>query len=97
MTRIGDTFAGRVAASLLKAVGLPELITDSDEAISRSRWHWPRDAPRLAALRQKLTHNRLTQPLFDTRLFARHIEAGYTAMWQRHQAWLPPDHIIVPA
>jgi predicted O-linked N-acetylglucosamine transferase (SPINDLY family) len=96
ITRPGETFASRVAASLLKAVGLPELITDSAEAYVALALERACDAPRLAALRQRLGDNRLTRPLFDTRLFARHIEAGYTAMWQRHLAGLPPDHIVVP-
>jgi protein O-GlcNAc transferase len=96
VTRQGETFASRVAASLLKAVGLSELITTSAEAYLALALELANDAPRLAALRQQLADNRLTQPLFDTRLFTRHIEAGYTAMWQRHQAGLPPDHITVP-
>jgi len=96
ITRQGETFASRVAASLLKAVGLPELITASADAYLALALELANDAPRLAALHQKLADNRLVQPLFDTRLFARHIEAGYTAMWQRYQAGLPPDHITVP-
>lgn len=97
ITRRGETFASRVAASLLKAVGLPELVTDSAEAYLALAMELAKDAPRLAALREKLATNQLSQPLFDTRLFARHIEAGYIAMWQRHQAGLSPDHIVVPA
>jgi predicted O-linked N-acetylglucosamine transferase (SPINDLY family) len=50
----------------------------------------------LASIRQKLSDNRLTTPLFDTTLFTKHIEAAYTAMYERHQAGLPPDHIHVP-
>ena len=49
-----------------------------------------------AALRSRLATNRLTTPLFDSRSFVRHLEAGYEAMWQRAVAGLPPDHIDVP-
>jgi predicted O-linked N-acetylglucosamine transferase (SPINDLY family) len=96
LTRLGETFAGRVAASLLKAVGLPELVTDSPEAYEALALELATDQQKLAALRQRLAANRLTQPLFDTALFARHIEAAYTAMWERHQAGLRPEHIVVP-
>jgi predicted O-linked N-acetylglucosamine transferase (SPINDLY family) len=94
LTCLGETFAGRVAASLLKAVGLPELITDTPQAYEALALELASNAPKLAALRQRLAANRPTQPLFDTALFTRHIEAAYTAMWQRHQAGLPPEHIV---
>jgi predicted O-linked N-acetylglucosamine transferase (SPINDLY family) len=97
VTQIGATFASRVAASLLRAVGIPELVTDSDAAYLALAQDLATDAPRLTALREKLAANRLKQPLFDTRLFARHIETGYAAMWQRHLDGLKPDHIAVDA
>ncbi len=97
ITRQGETFASRVAASLLMAVGLPELIAKSADGYLALALELANDASRLAALRRQLADNRLTQPLFDTRLFARYIEAGYAAIWQRHQAGLPPDHIVVAA
>jgi predicted O-linked N-acetylglucosamine transferase (SPINDLY family) len=52
---------------------------------------------RLAAVRAKVAQNRISHPLFDTPLFARHLESAYAAMWERHCAGLPPDHIFVPA
>jgi predicted O-linked N-acetylglucosamine transferase (SPINDLY family) len=96
VTRPGKTCASRVAASVLKAVGLPELITESAEAYEALALELATNAPKLSALRQRLAENRLTCPLFDTALFTRHIEAAYEAMWHRHQAGLPPDHIVVP-
>ena len=50
----------------------------------------------LAAIKHKLAENRLTTPLFDTKLFTKHIEAAYTMMYERYHAGLPPDHIVVP-
>jgi predicted O-linked N-acetylglucosamine transferase (SPINDLY family) len=47
-------------------------------------------------MRSRLAANRLTTPLFDSRLFVRHLEAAYEAMWQCAVAGLPPDHIDVP-
>jgi predicted O-linked N-acetylglucosamine transferase (SPINDLY family) len=96
LTLIGGTFAGRVAASLLSAIGLPELITSSGEAYEALAIELGGDPDRLARLKRKLARHRLTRPLFDTEHFARHIEAAYAAMYDRYQAGLPPDHIEVP-
>lgn len=95
LTCRGETFAGRVAASLLQAVGLPELITAHRDRFEALAVELANDARRLAAIRQKLADNRLTTPLFDARLFARHIEAAYTLIDERHQAGLPAEHIFV--
>jgi len=95
LTRLGQTFPGRVAASLLRAVGLPELVTHTPEAYESMALELATNPPKLATLRQRLATNRLTCPLFDTALFTRHIEAAYTAMWQRHNAGLPPEHILL--
>jgi predicted O-linked N-acetylglucosamine transferase (SPINDLY family) len=95
LTRIGETFASRVAASLLRAVGLPELVTESAAAYEALSLELATDPPRLAALRRQLAVNRPTAPLFDTELFTRHIEAAYTLMWQRHLTGLPPEQLVV--
>jgi protein O-GlcNAc transferase len=95
VTRLGETFAGRVAASLLNAIGLPELVTTNSAAYEQMAVDLATHPEKLAAIRRKLAGNRLTAPLFDTRLFTRHIEAAYTVMYRRHQAGLPPDHIVV--
>jgi predicted O-linked N-acetylglucosamine transferase (SPINDLY family) len=95
LTQLGGTYAGRMAASLLKAVGLPELITVSAEGYESLALELALDAPRLAALRQRLATSSLTSPLFDTDLFTRHIEAAYTAMWNRQDSGLAPEHIVV--
>ena len=96
LTRIGETFAGRVAASLLNAIGLTELITSTPQAYEALAIELAANPEKLAAIKRKLATNRLTTPLFDTQLFTRHIEAAYTAMYERYQADLPPDHIYVP-
>ncbi len=95
LTRAGQTFAGRVAASLLSAVRLPELITFSVPAYEAMAIDLGRRPERLARLKQELARRRLTAPLFDTVRFARNMEAAYAAMYDRHQAGLPPDHINV--
>jgi protein O-GlcNAc transferase len=95
LTCLGGTFAGRVAASLLRAVDLPELITETPEAYERFAVELAANPARLAEIRLRLADNRLASPLFDTRLFTRHIEAVYTAVHERHLADLPPTHVQV--
>lgn len=97
VTKAGDGFAARVAASLLHAVGLPELVTDNVEAYERLALDLARDPDRLAAIKATLDRNRLGSPLFDTGLFTRTLEHGYELAFARHRQGLPPDHIIVPA
>jgi predicted O-linked N-acetylglucosamine transferase (SPINDLY family) len=82
LTQRGTAFPGRVAASLLRAAGLPELITESAEAFERQAVALATDATSLAAIKQRLTRS---VPLFDTDLFRRRIESAYDTMWRR---WL---------
>jgi predicted O-linked N-acetylglucosamine transferase (SPINDLY family) len=97
LTRPGEAFAGRVAASLLGAVGAPELIVSTQEQYEERAVELASQPQRLEAIRAKLTANRLAAPLFDTPRFARHIEAAYRMIYERSQAGLPPQHIEVPA
>ena len=96
LTQIGETFAGRVAASLLNAMHLPELITTARDAYEALAVELATNPAKLASIKRKLTDHRLTTPLFDTELFTKHIEAAYTTMYERYHADLPPDHIYVP-
>ena len=95
LTCMGEAFASRVAASLLNAIDLPELITSTQEEYEALAVELATNPPRLAQIKQELAQNRLTTPLFDTPLFTKHIEAAYTAMYERYHADLPPDHIYV--
>jgi protein O-GlcNAc transferase len=97
LTCLGSTFAGRVAASLLQAAGLGELITkslDDYEALALKLAHEP---ALLASLKAKLVGNRGTCPLFDTERFTRHIEAAYVGMWQAQRHGRPPASFAVEA
>ena len=97
VTCAGQTFASRVAASLLNAVGLPDLTTASLPAYEALALRLARDGDRLAALRRQLAGNRTTFPLFDTARFTRHIEAAYLAMWERAQRGEAPQDLSIPA
>jgi predicted O-linked N-acetylglucosamine transferase (SPINDLY family) len=96
LTQIGETFAGRVAASLLNAIGLPELIMRTQAAYEKAAIELATNPGILAELRGKLARNRLTTPLFDAKLYTRHLESAYKTMYERYQAGLLPDHIYVP-
>jgi predicted O-linked N-acetylglucosamine transferase (SPINDLY family) len=95
LTLPNETFAGRVAASLLRAIGLPELIAVTPADYENLAIELALDPERLRDLRERLDRNRLTTPLFDTAAFTHHLEAAYTAMFARLQSNLPPDHIQV--
>jgi protein O-GlcNAc transferase len=81
LTCKGTTFAGRAAASLLHAIGLPELATDNLEEYEALALRLAIEPSQLRAIRGKLEANRLSHPLFDTDRFRRHIEAAYRTMW----------------
>jgi len=82
LTRKGEAFAGRVAASLLHAVGIPELITSNIEDYQALALKLAREPELLAGIKAKLAARRNTYPLFDTVRFTRHVEAAYTTMWE---------------
>ncbi len=95
LTCLGDTFAGRVAGSLLTAIGLPELITRTQSQYEDMAVALALDRGRLAGIKQRLAQNRHTQPLFDTPRFTRHLEAAYTQIYERYLAGLRPHHLYV--
>lgn len=95
LTCPGHTFAGRVAASLLAAIELPELIVPDLQAYENYAVALARDSVQYRALRDKLALKRTTAPLFDTLATTRAIERAYEAMMARFRAGLAPDHIRV--
>jgi predicted O-linked N-acetylglucosamine transferase (SPINDLY family) len=95
LTCQGEAFASRMASSLLMAVGLPELITRTQEDYERLAIDLATDPEQLKAIKEKLRRNRLSSLLFDTKLFTRNIEGAYTKMVERYRSGLPPDHIYV--
>jgi protein O-GlcNAc transferase len=97
LTRPGEMFASRVAASLLTAVGLPDLITASEEEYERRAIALASDAPALAALRARLAANRRSTPLFDTDAHVRHLESAFETMWATHLRGERPQSFLVAA
>jgi predicted O-linked N-acetylglucosamine transferase (SPINDLY family) len=95
LTRQGESFASRVAASLLRVAGLPELITNDAGAYERKALELASDRTGLGALRARLAANRERCVLFDTARFTRNLEAAYSQMWQRSQRGEPPASFAV--
>ncbi|MDR2219440.1 MAG: tetratricopeptide repeat protein [Methylobacillus sp.] len=90
LTMLGATFTSRVAASLLQAAGLPELVTHSYEEYESVAIQLAANSARLTALRERLITGRSHAPLFDTPRFTCNLETAYRQMWQRHEQNLPP-------
>jgi protein O-GlcNAc transferase len=97
VTCLGGTFAGRVAASLLHAIGVPELIATSLEEYEAIALRLARDPALLSAMKAKLARNREICALFDTPRYARHLEQAYRIMWERAERGLPPASFAVEA
>jgi len=95
LTCAGESFCARVAASLLTAAGLPELVTNSLSDYEEMAVSLAADRPRLAALTERLNANRMTMSLYDTERFARNLENAYRQMYERYQNGLEPEHIRI--
>ena len=95
VTCLGTAFAGRVAASILNAVGLPELVTQSLNDYESLALRIAHDSELRSALKSKLVSQRTTSPLFDTARMTRHIEKAFDEMWRRHCAGEAPASFAV--
>lgn len=95
VTCLGTAFAGRVAASILNAVGLPELVTRSLDEYEGLALRIAHDFELRTALKDKLASQRTTCPLFDTARMTRHVEKAFNEMWRRHCAGEAPAPFAV--
>ena len=95
LTLIGESFAGRVAASLLSAMNLQELITHTPEEYEALAIELAKHPEKLMMIRERLVKNRLTSTLFDTVLYTRHMEQAYIKIMERYWENLPTEHIWV--
>ena len=93
LSRTGESFASRIAASLLTALDVTELITSTQREYEQLAIELALNPQRLAQIRAKVRDNRLDSALFDTPRFARNLEAAFTAVYDRYVAGAAPDHI----
>ena len=95
LTLEGNSFASRVAASLLRAVSLPELITTTQEQFELVAIQMAIHPEKLKKIKDKLIDSLPTAALYDTPLFTRHLESAYLEMYDRYQNGLNSEHIYV--
>ena len=95
LTCIGKSYSARMGASILSSLNLPELITTTSKEYETLAVELATNPEKFKALKDKLTSNLSTAPLFDTSLFTRNIESAYTTMYERHRQGLEADHIYV--
>jgi len=84
VTLMGQSFASRVAGSILHAIDLKELITTSETEYEKLIIELAKNSLRLKEIKNKLDKNRLTKPLFDTKLYAKNIEFAYTKIYEKN-------------
>jgi len=95
LTCMGEAFASRVAASLLHAIDLPELVTTTAADYEALAVQIATVPGRIQQIKEKLQRNRLTTTLFDLPASTRHLETAYSAMYERYQANFPPESFCV--
>ena len=95
LTLMGESFASRVAASLLNSIGLPELITKSQKEYEDLAIELATNQEKFRKIKAKLISNRSTKPLFNTLLFTQKLEDSYIKMYERYRMNLSPDNLII--
>ena len=95
VTKLGQGFAARVAGSLLSAIDMSELITETEQEYETLILQLATNPQQLAAVKQKLANNRLVKPFFDTELFTKHLEDGYLQAYQLYFDKKNPRSIYV--
>jgi predicted O-linked N-acetylglucosamine transferase (SPINDLY family) len=95
LTLEGQSFASRVAASLLISTGMSELITTTKEDYKNLAIELAKHPIKLSLIRKKLTDNRLRAPLFDAPLFTQHLESAYLQMFERYLTGIEPDNLWI--
>jgi predicted O-linked N-acetylglucosamine transferase (SPINDLY family) len=95
ITYLGKSYQARMGASIISALNLPELITNTPEEYEALAIELATNPEKLKAIKDKLKSNLSSAPLFDTPLFTKNIESAYTQMYERYHEGLEPDHIYV--
>jgi len=95
ITYLGNSYQARMGASIVKALNLPELITNSPEEYEALAIELATNPEKMQAIKDKLASNLTTAPLYNTKLFVKNLESAYTTMYERHHEGLEPDHIYV--
>jgi predicted O-linked N-acetylglucosamine transferase (SPINDLY family) len=92
----GDRFSNRISNSMLRAIGMEDLVCADLAEYERRAVELGKDRAACQALRERLRANRETTPLFDIQRFTRHLERAYEAMWDRYSRGDTPAGIDLP-
>jgi len=95
VTLRGERMAQRVAASMLQAIGMNELITESADEYEELAVSLAQDMNRLWDLRNQLQERRDTMPLFDTQRWVRNFEQGLSQVWDVHERGEVPRSLSI--
>ena len=95
ITLMGQSFASRVSGSLLNAVGLNELITTTEKDYEDLIIKVAKDSKKLKIIKNKLKNNKITQPLFNTKLYTNKIESAYIKIYEKYHSNLPLENIEI--
>ena len=95
LTCQGSSYPSRMAASIINAVSLPELITTTPEQYESLAIELATDPEKYKIIKDKLVSNLSTAPLYDTPMFTRNLESAYTTMYESYLKKQKPDHIYV--
>ena len=95
LTKSGKSYTSRMAGSLLNAIGLPELITTTDEEYESLALDLAQNREILNKIRNKLSRNIKTNPLFDTGRYTRNLELGFEMAYDRYLHGKGPEHLFV--
>ena len=93
LTDLGNCSQARMGGSIVRAINLPELITNSLEEYEALAIELATNPEKMQAIKDKLASNLSTAPLYNTKLFVKNLESAYTTMYERHHEGLDPDHI----
>ena len=95
LTLCGETFASRVGASMLNAVGLNELITLTDKEFENLAIELANNPKKLEQIKNKLNNNKISKPLFNTKLFTKNLEKAYSIIYEKYLKKLPIKNIEI--
>mgnify|MGYP000430365441 CR=1 FL=1 len=95
LTLIGESYQARMGASILSALNLPELITNSPEEYELLAIELASNPEKLKSIKEKLASNLSTAPLYNTKLFTKNLEAAFTEVHERYHQGLESDHIYL--
>ena len=95
LTLAGDSFASRVGASMLNALGLPELITYSENEYKNKAIELATNPILLKTIKEKLEKNKISKPLFDAKLFTKNVESAYKKIYKRYNSNMPTENIEI--